>query len=1113
MSIMKELYFHCQILKMRRSSFKNFFLFTVFAIVFAITSTAHAADLSFSLINKQVAAVNADANLSDDEKKTKLSELNSAADLLKKEASLNKEIEDFDLIQKNSDKILSGLEYEFNSANSLFGHGAPDITAKNSDELNLLINDFTLKQREAQSDLSSANSDFNNLQTLPSKAQTIISENALTIQNLTDKINNPEVQLSSFDLSVIDKNIEILNKENEFLQRKTLFLTKLQDMATYRIRTATIKNQYYQECLRKAQTLQNQLLTKDIANTDITDNVISDNPALKKELEINHQISGHIDKQLQQNVQINRQLHDVEAALETVKQINSDIDEQISRIDGNLILSRLLNRQLEEIPNIELSLNLDELLPNFNLWLYDLRNYRDSLFDTAGYVNNMTEKDPDLVPIKQDLEKIIKQRKDLYDKLYQAMTEASTTAMTLKIKYAEFTDLKNDILSTINEHLFWLKSNYPISSDYVTSFIPMAKAQILAFNSSLMNTLDNKARTIPLFIFLIPLTVIALIVNSLKETILRTDNKAALKLDKQSDNFYVTPLSVLCQFLLVIPQAVALTWIGAFIVLLTIDSPLNQVHACAMILWHSFLFTFFIKVLNINSLAQRHFSLPPSTAKQYHAILKRVFAGMFPILVITNIREIEPDKTTGDILGYTIVLLSSFYIVIKVAQFIKSSFEQKDFSLFDYIKSLFLIAGPLVLFCMIALGYYYTATKLINRIMFSFYLCCGYVLVSNIVRRTLLVAEARLLAKAKAAALQKESEKTKAPGFAVSANSKKGKEKIEQLRFEFINNKAFKLINILLLCVTAAFLYQLWKDLTSALGYLNTVTLWSNSVTINGEVKDLPVLTLANIFSAAIIILITVVLYRNLPPILERLFRLRVASAHQSTSYTAKILTSYIITALGIICTAGALGLSWDKLQWLVAALSVGLGFGLQEIFANFVSGIIILFERQIRVGDIITINDLSGTVSKIRIRATTVVSFDNKEVVIPNREFITTELTNWSLSNTITMIEFSVGIDYSADPVKAKKILEHIVLRCPYLSREKPYKIYVNSMDASAVTLKVEVFVEKIGDRKNTVDYLNVNTLKRFNEANINIPFNRLDVTVLNQTTGNAIRFNNQNS
>ena len=203
------------------SLLKNIFLFAFFTIVLALNPTVQAADLSFSVINKQIEAVNSDANLSDEEKSTKLSELNNAADLLKKEATLNKEIEDFDLIQKNSDKILSALEYEFNRANSDYGRGAPEITAKNTDELNSLINDLTLKQREAQSDLASANSDFNNLQTLPSKAQTVISENALTLQNLTDKLNNPESPLSSFDLSVIEKHIEILNKENDFLQKKT----------------------------------------------------------------------------------------------------------------------------------------------------------------------------------------------------------------------------------------------------------------------------------------------------------------------------------------------------------------------------------------------------------------------------------------------------------------------------------------------------------------------------------------------------------------------------------------------------------------------------------------------------------------------------------------------------------------------------------------------------------------------------------------------------------------------------------------------------------------------------------------------------------------------------
>ncbi|WP_142793388.1 mechanosensitive ion channel domain-containing protein, partial [Klebsiella pneumoniae] len=95
------------------------------------------------------------------------------------------------------------------------------------------------------------------------------------------------------------------------------------------------------------------------------------------------------------------------------------------------------------------------------------------------------------------------------------------------------------------------------------------------------------------------------------------------------------------------------------------------------------------------------------------------------------------------------------------------------------------------------------------------------------------------------------------------------------------------------------------------------------------------------------------------------------------------------------IAAFGTLGVSWRKLQWLAAALTFGLSFGLQEIFANFVSGIIILFERPIRIGDTVTIGTFSGTVNKIRIRATTVIDFDRKEVIIPNKAFMTERLTN----------------------------------------------------------------------------------------------------------------------
>lgn len=114
-------------------------------------------------------------------------------------------------------------------------------------------------------------------------------------------------------------------------------------------------------------------------------------------------------------------------------------------------------------------------------------------------------------------------------------------------------------------------------------------------------------------------------------------------------------------------------------------------------------------------------------------------------------------------------------------------------------------------------------------------------------------------------------------------------------------------------------------------------------------------------------------------------------------SYAITTILNYVIIAVGAMTVFGSLGVSWDKLQWLAAALSVGLGFGLQEIFGNFVSGLIILFERPVRIGDTVTIGTYSGTVSKIRIRATTITDFDRKEVIIPNKAFVTERLINWS--------------------------------------------------------------------------------------------------------------------
>src|SRR5690606_37423293 len=159
-----------------------------------------------------------------------------------------------------------------------------------------------------------------------------------------------------------------------------------------------------------------------------------------------------------------------------------------------------------------------------------------------------------------------------------------------------------------------------------------------------------------------------------------------------------------------------------------------------------------------------------------------------------------------------------------------------------------------------------------------------------------------------------------------------------------------------------------------------------------GETATLMPISLLDLLGSLIILGLTIALASNLPGLLEVLVLSRQQLA-QGSAYATTTLLTYVISGAGFVATLGALGVSWDKLQWLVAALSVGIGFGMQEIFANFISGLIILFERPVRIGDVVTIGNLSGTVSRIRIRATTITDFDRKEIIVPNKTFVTDHL------------------------------------------------------------------------------------------------------------------------
>ena len=208
-------------------------------------------------------------------------------------------------------------------------------------------------------------------------------------------------------------------------------------------------------------------------------------------------------------------------------------------------------------------------------------------------------------------------------------------------------------------------------------------------------------------------------------------------------------------------------------------------------------------------------------------------------------------------------------------------------------------------------------------------------------------------------------------------------------------------------------------------------------------------------------------------------------------------LLSYVIVGFGLVSALSSLGVSWDKLQWLVAALGVGLGFGLQEIFANFISGLIILFERPVRIGDVVTIGPLSGTINRIRIRATTITDFDNKEIIVPNKNFVTEQIINWSLQDTITRVIIKVGVAYGSDVAKVRELLMQIAKNNPRVLKDpEPLVFFLNFSD-STLEHELRLHVKERGGRNQAIDEINREVDRLFKENGIEIAFRQLDINL----------------
>ena len=288
-------------------------------------------------------------------------------------------------------------------------------------------------------------------------------------------------------------------------------------------------------------------------------------------------------------------------------------------------------------------------------------------------------------------------------------------------------------------------------------------------------------------------------------------------------------------------------------------------------------------------------------------------------------------------------------------------------------------------------------------------------------------------------------------------------------------------------------LYLLWSPLFSGVTTLDEFVLWSSTGMEAGE-EVVQNVTLLSLVMALIIALVTYLAAAKLPALLELILQ-SFSNTSAGSRYAAVTMLNYIIVGAGITAVLSAMGIQWSKLQWLVAALGVGIGFGLQELVANFISGLIIFFERPIRVGDLVTVGESSGTVSRIRIRATTIEDFDRKELLVPNKEFVTGRLLNWSLSDSVNRLTFDVGIAYGSDVGKAMQVLRETVVKHPRVMAEPEPSVLFTLFGDSALNMSVRVYLDSYENRLQVLSDLHEAVDAAFREADIVIAFPQQDV------------------
>ncbi len=1082
------------------------------------------AGLSLEDLKKLRTAAENAGDLTEDVKKGVLSYLDRAIIFREKEAQLRKETEDTKRKVAAAAERIQAIEAELD-------HPQPpqeDVVAiaenMKPEQLEQNLRKMEAELSDATTGLNKLTEQLNGLKDQPAKAQQEIADAQKRLLEIAAELqadpapDEPQLLTKARRVALSAEQARIETEINTFENRlanneaMTALISAERDLAAREVARQEVLVKSWQAEVQRNRELQakkERVVAEQAKNT-----AAGLPPVIQKQFDVNIQLGKMLEKVTGEEAQILENLERKQAQLKQIEEDFALAREQMQYPMHTEAIGLALREQRQALPSIATfrrdSNRRQIQMGEIRSILLDLDRQRRDLVDLDQATDRILPAEPGLSKtdnelLKTELRRLLTDRRDLLKKLQAGYQRTFKSIQRLEFIEQQVATKAENVALFLDEHLLWIKSaksiglqdlqNLPVALSWI--FSPLNWWQVL--QSLLMSAMNNPFWWIAGL--LIPLASIAL------------RRWAHADLSRVAVSVYSVKTDSFMRTL----RALALTGRVAFgwpLLMLFTGWQLVQLPTVpdfARAVGNGLIFAaqtlagcqLVYELCWKQGVAKVHFKWPESVRKT----LQRNLRWFTPLLVTMSFFiatvQTQNEALYTDSLGRLALIVLMLGFLVWAAYVLRNSGEIVSMLIrrrpegwlvrLRFIWYPLAMGVPLMLAVLAGMGYYYSASALYVRLGETIALILGLIIIKDLVLRWFYITQRRLTydeLKRKKEAEAEKQEKAERSGYG------EGEVVVieePEINLDNIYNKNRQLLRTIIFFSAAVGLWLIWSNVLPALNFLENVQLWSYSSEVDGVRKMIPI-TLANLMVAIMVTIVTVVAAKNLPGLLEIIllnwFPMDAGSRHAFST-----VFNYAITALGIVIVFATIGIQWSSIQWLIAALSVGLGFGLQEVVANFICGLIVLFERPFRIGDTVTIADISGTVTRIRIRATTIMDWDRKELIVPNKEFITGRLVNWSLSDNVIRIKIPIGIAYGSDTELAEKLLLKAARANPLaLANPAPQAIFMGFGDNS-LNFELRVFINGINDWIPLLHKLNQTVDREFRQAGVTISFPQRDV------------------